>query len=44
MASAMNRRSFSREEILAKTCTETLSDGPNDALSESEDDCNVDIV
>jgi hypothetical protein len=33
---------MSAEEILAATCIDTLSDGPSDVLSESDDDDNVD--
>jgi hypothetical protein len=38
MASARSRKSLSVEEILAETCTDTLSGGPRDVLSESDDD------
>jgi hypothetical protein len=34
MASARSRNSLCAEEILAETCTDTLSEGPSDALSE----------
>jgi hypothetical protein len=38
MASARSRKSLSNEEILTKTCTDTLSNRPRDVLSESDDD------
>jgi hypothetical protein len=43
MASARSRKSLSAEGILAETCTDTLSDGPSDVLSDSNvNDDNVD--
>jgi hypothetical protein len=38
MASARSRKSLSNEEILTKTCTDTLSNRSRDVLSESDDD------
>jgi hypothetical protein len=38
MASASSRKCLSAVEILAKTCTDTLSDGPRYVLNESDND------
>jgi hypothetical protein len=38
MASASSRKCLPAVEILAKTCTDTLSDGPRYVLNESDDD------
>jgi hypothetical protein len=36
MVPARSRKSLSVEEIMVKTCTDALSDGPSDKLGDSE--------
>jgi hypothetical protein len=44
MVSARSGKILSAEEILAESCADTLSDGPSDVLSESDDDYDDDDV
>jgi hypothetical protein len=42
MVSARSRKTLSAEKSLAKTCTDTVSYGPSDVLSVSDDDYDDD--